>query len=119
MEAEGREVTRKFDHVAYQKRRRDKARAEGKCVQCCTRPRVAGKSRCDDCLDSHAAWQQRQLGHAEGGRHCTLCNERGHDVRRCPSTAERYVAPPQGEWCDECLASGFHRAECKLARRGA
>jgi len=104
-----RGVSVTFDPLAYQKARRDRARVAGLCIQCAVRAVVAGRSRCQACLDNQARWQVVALGHAEGGRHCTECNEPGHDRRTCRSAA-KYV---EREWCGECLVAGFHREGCQ------
>jgi hypothetical protein len=77
--------------VAYQKARRDAARERGECLQCCRRPVEEGKSRCRHCLDVNA--------HAHKDRSERTAREQAARV-----------------WCDECIACGFHRADCPTLR---
>lgn len=42
-----------MNSAAQQQARRDKARTEGKCIQCCKRLRVEGYSRCQRCIERH------------------------------------------------------------------
>lgn len=59
--------------AAYQKARRDSARAAGRCALCCRRPAAAGIVRCQECADrskalNRADYVTRRLGGAHTTR---------------------------------------------------
>lgn len=77
-----------------QKQNRQAARAAGKCGQCLKADAVPGGFRCQACRDWQREYQRPYM-----------------KARYVPrARTERYV-----EWCDECLAAGFHRVGCKRA----
>jgi len=107
------------------KKRRDRARAEGKCLQCCKRPKMQGRSRCEECYDKYVAKspeeakkrrERREQAVTEG--YCYTCCIRPvkSGCRYCDlcvdSTTRQKRAENDYEWCDECLAMGFHRYDC-------
>ena len=76
--------------TGWQRMRRTRARGEHVCIQCCKRPAESGSPICE---------------------HCRLANAERATLRR-----SRAEPPP---WCDECIASGFHRADCPTLRKRA
>ena len=73
----------------YQSRRRTEARANGLCGQCCINP-APDSFRCDTC--KHHVNTTRQAWRTQ--------LRDGTRVKK------------QSQWCDECIACGFHRYDC-------
>lgn len=108
------------------KKRRDKARSEGKCLVCYKRPQMPGRSRCEECHekyvakrspeDAEARKQRREQAVAQG--RCYTCCVRPvkPDCRYCDQCvsggARKVRVANDVDWCDECLAFGFHRHDC-------
>lgn len=94
--------------------RRAKARAAGKCLQCCTKPAVPGFSACARCRERNA---KRIRGAIK--MHCTKCNDFGHNRQNCPQAEELRFSVTAEQWCDECLCANGHREGCAQERRAA
>lgn len=77
----------------YMKSRRSAASGNGKCAICCSRvPEASYKT-------------------------CTFCRDRAHRSYERRRDAALIGSAP--EFCDDCQATGFHRAGCRLDRRAA
>ncbi len=79
--------------AASQKARRDRARAEGLCIQCCREPARPGIVRCARCAAMASSYITTNY---VGG-------SAAHVVKA-------------SEFCVECQAARFHRAECKTRK---
>jgi hypothetical protein len=76
--------------AAYQKARRDAARAKGLCGQCCKRPAENGFFRCTEC-------RMQVNGKSDARTHRLAV----------PMARRSFLG-----WCGECIAAGFHRIGC-------
>ncbi len=75
-------------------RRREKARANGLCGECCHRPAMPGR-RCDTCREYMRIYALR--------------NNNNHSTSTTTCI----------DICLECQAIGFHRSDCRDAARSA
>ncbi len=74
-----------------QKQRREAAVKVGLCCVCCIRPKADGCKQCEHCI-----------------------------IAKRERTALRELERAQHDgWCDECIASGFHRWDCSTRTRVA
>jgi hypothetical protein len=85
----------------YNKARRARAKANGLCIQCVREPHLPDRVRCAKC----AAWASK---YNSTYHYTPAANGNSHRM------GANIVKPEQ--WCDECLAAKFHRAECKGVR---
>jgi hypothetical protein len=102
------------------KKRRDRAREEGRCQQCCKRPAIPGRSRCEECYARYVARspqdaenKKKQREQAVANGLCYTCCKRPvkEGCRNCEHCI-RATWRRDDRWCDECLAFGFHRVGC-------
>ncbi|MBA3843626.1 MAG: hypothetical protein H0X39_13625 [Actinobacteria bacterium] len=66
--------------AAYQKARRDRARAAGLCTTCLKRTAIPGKSKCDPCNEYHGVRSTPYVStgqHVKPERFCTSCQMHG------------------------------------------
>ena len=85
-----------------QKKRRDRLKLIGVCVQCRSRSAVRGRTCCSVCAERY-----KILNRARGPRYrptsrsytCILCSQRGHNVRTCPGIV---VSGRTGGQCLRC-----------------
>lgn len=76
---------KRSDPRAISRRSRADAAARGDCTLCCSAPAVPGRRRCQPCADRY---------------------------RLRPSKLASTQKARDALWCDECIACGFHRADC-------
>lgn len=109
--------------ASYSKLRRDQARARGDCLQCCKRKAMRGRSRCQRCYDLHlnrqpldaeAHKERRKRARATGMCGSCVIRQAEHGKRYCLEcgNGERRRDAPVGQWCEDCIAVGFHRQGC-------
>lgn len=113
--------------LEYAKRRRAEAKAQGICGACLKRPRINGKSRCARCYEIFANWngpwlRKRRAKAVKEGMCATCCARPAQDgLRYCDQCGHWRTVRVQrererDEWCEECLAAGEHRVDCRKRR---
>jgi hypothetical protein len=90
------------EYLAKRKRRRDEAKAAGKCGQCRKRLSLPGLVYCAECRLSVQNYNRRRNAH-KTKRRCGFCGMPGHYAVTCPSGG-CLVFQRTGKACRSCQA---------------